>query len=85
MYELDVMLDCLDSSIKQAWEQTRYQCYSIFQSQSSKKIAPTDIMQFNWDKTEKKQITVSNEDRKRLTEKARKIMKEKQDKINGSR
>lgn len=79
MYELDVMLDCLDSSIKQGWEQTRYQCYSTFQSQSSKKINPTDIIHFNWDKTEKKQITVSKEDRERLTQKARKIMKEKQD------
>lgn len=80
MYELDIMLDCLDSSIKQAWEQTRYICYTTFQSQSSKKLTKEDIMGFAWDKQEKKNNTVSNEDRKRLTEKAKKIMMEKENK-----
>lgn len=80
MYELDVMLDCLDNSVKQQWEQTRYQCYTTFQSQSSKKLTPQDIMSFTWDKSEKKDTHVSQEDRERLTEKARKIMMEKQNK-----
>ena len=80
MYELDIMLDCLDSSIKQAWEQTRYICYTTVQSQSTKKLKPEDIMNFTWDKQEKKNTTVSNEDRKRLTEKAKKIMMEKENK-----
>lgn len=80
MYELDIMLDCLDSSIKQAWEQTRYICYTTVQSQSSKKLTKEDIMGFAWDKQEKKNTTVSNEDRKRLTEKAKKIMMVKENK-----
>ena len=37
-------------------------------------------MGFAWDKQEKKNNTVSNEDRKRLTEKAKKIMMEKENK-----
>lgn len=78
MYELDIMLDCLDNSVKQAWEQTRYQCYTTLQSQSSKKLSPEDIMSFAWDKSEKKNTTVTKEEKDRLTEKARKIMMEKQ-------
>lgn len=78
MYELDVMLECLDNSVKQSWEQTRYQCHSTIQSQSSKRIEPTDVLQFAWDKkNDKKNTSVSNEDRERLTKKAKKIIEEK--------
>ena len=79
LYELDIMLDCLDNSIKQAWEQTRYICYTTVQSQSTKKLSKEDIMNFTWDKQEeKKNTTVTKEERERLTQKAKKIMMEKQ-------
>lgn len=78
LYELDIMLDCLDNSIKQAWEQTRYICYTTVQSQSTKKLSKEDIMNFTWDKQEKKNTTVTKEERERLTAKAKKIMMEKQ-------
>lgn len=77
-YELDIMLDCLDNSVKHSWEQARYICYTTVQSQSTKKLKPEDIMNFTWDKKEEKRTTtVTKEERERLTAKAKKIMKEK--------
>lgn len=83
LYELDIMLDCLDNSVKQQWEQSRYICYTTIQSQSTKKLKPEDIMSFKWDKVEEKNTTVTKEEKERLTEKAKKIMIEK-NKINNN-
>lgn len=34
------------------WNQTRFICYSIIQSQSTKKLEPTDVLRFPWDEKE---------------------------------
>lgn len=31
------------------WNQTRYICYSIIQSQSTSKLKPSDIIKFPWE------------------------------------
>lgn len=49
-YELKPILNNLNVSVKNDWEVARQICYSVVQSQSSKKIKPSDIMQFPWDK-----------------------------------
>ena len=33
------------------WNQTRYICYSIIQSQSTTSLLPTDVLKFPWDET----------------------------------
>lgn len=48
-YELKPILKNLNVSVKNDWEIARQICYSVVQSQSSKKIKPSDIMQFPWD------------------------------------
>lgn len=49
-YELKPILKNLNVSVKNDWEIARQISYIIAQSQSTKKIKPSDIMQFPWDK-----------------------------------
>lgn len=80
-YELNVILSILEYNTKQEWEQTRLKCYIQAQTQSTKKLKPTDIIEFNWDKVEqKKNTSVTKEDIARLREKANKIIQEKYNK-----
>lgn len=48
-YELKPIIAKLNVSVKNDWEIARQICYSVAQSQSTKKIKPSDIMQFPWD------------------------------------
>lgn len=48
-YELKPILKNLNCSVKNDWEIARQVCYIIAQTQSSKKIKPSDIMRFPWD------------------------------------
>lgn len=48
-YELKPIIAKLNVSVKNDWEIARQICYSVTQSQSTKKIKPSDIMQFPWD------------------------------------
>lgn len=80
-YELNVILSILEYNTKQEWEQTRLKCYIQAQTQSTKKLKPTDIIEFNWDKVEqKKNTSVTKEDIARLREKANKIIQDKYNK-----
>lgn len=58
-----------------AWEQTRLLGYITAQVNSAKVLSPTDILSFSWDnevKT-KKDIGVSDNEIKRLREKAKRV------------
>lgn len=57
MYELNWLLPNLYYATKQQLESTRFISYIIAQSQSTKPIKITDIMQFEWDKKETKNST----------------------------
>ena len=61
MYELEPLISNLHKKDRNSWEQARMIAYVIAQCNSTKKLKPTDIMQFTWD----------NEDIKRLKEKAK--------------
>lgn len=41
--------DSLEDAEREEWERTRFLAYSVFQSQSTKKLKPTDIIKFKWD------------------------------------
>lgn len=71
-YEIAPLVSKLYLKNKESWEQTRLIGYITAQTQSTKKLKPTDIMKFPWEEVEVN-TKVSNEDRERLIEKAKKF------------
>ena len=69
-YELKPILKNLNVSVKNDWEIARQVSYIIAQSQSTKKIKPSDIMQFPWDEgyknRPKKDVKITKEMRDRM-------------------
>ena len=69
-YELSPILKNLNVSVKNDWEIARQISYIIAQSQSTKKIKPSDIMLFPWDKgyknRPKKDVKITKEMRDRM-------------------
>ena len=48
MYELEPLISNLHRKDRNSWEQARMIAYVIAQCNSTKKLKPTDIMQFTW-------------------------------------
>jgi hypothetical protein len=71
MYELEPLISNLHRKDRNSWEQARMIAYVIAQCNSTKKLKPTDIMQFTWDSDTIGETSISNEDIKRLKEKAK--------------
>lgn len=71
MYELEPLISNLHKKDRNSWEQARMIAYVIAQCNSTKKLKPTDIMQFTWDNDTTGETSISNEDIKRLKEKAK--------------
>jgi len=71
--ELAIICDNLQYRYRDSWEQTRLLAYIQAQSNSTKKLKPTDIVKFQWDEQgEKTQPSVITEtDIQRLKEKAK--------------
>ena len=69
-YELKPILKNLNVSVKNDWEIARQISYIIAQSQSTKKIKPSDIMHFPWDEgyknRPKKDVKITKEMRDRM-------------------
>lgn len=69
-YELSPILKNMNVSVKNDWEIARQISYIIAQSQSTKKIKPSDIMHFPWDKgynnRPKKDVKITKELRDRM-------------------
>lgn len=69
-YELKPILKNLNVSVKNDWEIARQISYIIAQSQSTKKIKPSDIMQFPWDKgynnRPKKDVKITKEIKEKM-------------------
>ena len=76
-YEVEACLNGLENKNKAGWEQTRFISYIIAQVNSTKKLKPTDILSFKWDKTEEagKETIITNEDVQRLKDKANQTLK----------
>lgn len=74
-YEVEACIKGLENKNKASWEQCRFLSYIIAQVNSTKKLKPTDILSFNWDKVEEdKNTAISNEDIERLKNKAKQFM-----------
>jgi hypothetical protein len=77
VYELNLILSQIPYCNKNSWEQTRFISYVVAQTNSSKKIKPTDLIKFSWDNDNNtdKDINISKQDIERLKTKASMIAK----------
>jgi hypothetical protein len=77
MYEVRALLQYSYYRNRESWEQSRLIAYITAQTQSTKRIKPTDIMTFPWEKDVHKQsneeIEVSQKDIDALAEKAKQM------------
>lgn len=71
--EVESFLEGLNRRNREAWEQTRLLGYIIAQSNSTKTLKQTDILRFPWDEEEKKETSVTDDEMKRLREKAKAV------------
>ena len=70
-YEVEACFNGLENKNKAGWEQARFIGYVTAQVNNTKKLKPTDILTFTWDKEEASNETIiTNEDVKRLKDKA---------------
>jgi len=59
------------------WNQTRYICYSIIQSQSTSKLKPSDVIKFPWEDNEEKETRIpDNNSKERLRNMALELEKQ---------
>lgn len=76
VYEVNTILENIPYLDRISWEQHRFQIYSNVQMNSKKKLSPTDIMQFAWDKEDEEDSTeITTEDIERLKNKSKEISK----------
>lgn len=77
-YEVQAIISNLDHYERHEWERTRFLSYTNIQKSSAKKLKPTDLITFPWEKEESStdQINgnsepLSKEDIQRLKEQAK--------------
>lgn len=69
LYEAKALLKYSDYSSRDSWEQSRLVAYLIAQTNSTKKMKPSDIIKFSWDNEE--HTGISNDEIERLRNKAK--------------
>lgn len=78
-YEINAALEGLQCKNRESWEQTRMVCYMLAQTNSTKKLTPSDVLKFPWDAEAEELVdtSISTEDIERLKEKAKQYIKSK--------
>ena len=51
-YEIQDIISNLEYNDRNGWERTRFQTYCNLQKSSSKRLSPTDLITFPWEKEE---------------------------------
>lgn len=74
MYEIKSLFKFAYYKDKEGWEQARLGAYINACGFSTKKLKPTDIIQFSWEAEEANDTSISNEDIERLKRKAQKFI-----------
>lgn len=77
-YEINTVLKGLELKSRENWEQARLIAFVTAQCNSTKKITPQDIIKFPWEKEEGRKARVSEDDIKRLNEKAKHFINQKE-------
>ena len=54
-YELSIICESLHLKVKDSWEQARMISYMIAQTNSTKRLKPTDIIKFAWETEKEKE------------------------------
>lgn len=82
-YELDIICDSLHLRTKDSWEQARMIAFVMAQANSKKKLKPTDIIKFAWEKEKEKKETarITSEDMEEIKKVA--LLREKKLKEKG--
>lgn len=78
MYEIEALISNIYRKEKSNWEQARLISYLIAQTNSTKKLKQSDILQFHWEKDDVQldgNTSISNEDVDRLKNKATNYLK----------
>lgn len=76
MYEMRPLIKASHLKSKDSWEQSRMIAYIIAQSNSQKRLKPSDIISFAWDEEKPNDNTsVSNDDVERIMKKADELIK----------
>lgn len=70
-YEVKAVMEYDYYSYKDSWEQARLIAYLVAQTNSTKQLKLSDILEFHWDQeTAKADTSLSNEEVERLRQKA---------------
>jgi hypothetical protein len=75
-YEINIAFEGIYFKNKERWEQTRMICYVIAQANSTKRLKASDIMTFPWEKKDKADTSISDEEAKRLRDRMEKYVNE---------
>ena len=71
-FEIRALMKHQHYAHKDSWEQARMVAYIIAQVNSKKKLKPTDVMEFDWDR-ERDNTAVSNEEIALLRDEAKRV------------
>ena len=71
LYEAKALLKYSDYSSRDSWEQSRLVAYLIAQTNSTKKMKPSDIIKFSWYNEHNGDTSISNDEIERLRNKAK--------------
>ncbi|MDE6477106.1 MAG: hypothetical protein K2L48_02830, partial [Mycoplasmoidaceae bacterium] len=74
-YEISTILENLQYTDLNSWEQTRFLVYTNIQMNSKKKYSLTDILKFKWDNQYCTNTEITNTDIDRLKNKSKNIYK----------
>ena len=74
MYEISAIMKYQYLAIKESWEQARFLGYIIAQCNSKKKLKPSDVISFYWEKEKEADTAISNQDIERLKKKAQEYL-----------
>lgn len=75
MYEINALMRNAHYRNKDDWEQARLIAYLVAQTNSTKKLKLSDIIEFPWEQLEKKDTHISIEDVERLSRQAAELEK----------
>ncbi len=76
VYEINALMRHADRRERGDWERTRTIAFTVAQSQSTKRIKPTDVLSFPWDDTteDERETEMTADDLSRLERKVQQYL-----------
>jgi len=60
--EVEALIKRKEEDYINGWNQTRYIVYSVIQSQSTKSLSPTDVLEFPWEKIDTPSVNTKSKE-----------------------